>query len=72
MLPLKTLANSHIPLVFIIDLFAKKTHQIEACISPKLQFDEFFGAYALLFTNICKKKLKKLVKSQQVMLKTSR
>ena len=43
MLPWKTLANSDIPLVFIIDLFAKKTCQIEACISPKLQFDKCFA-----------------------------
>ena len=40
MLPWKTLlANSDIPLVFIVDLFEKNTRQIKACISPKLQFD---------------------------------
>jgi hypothetical protein len=47
--------NSDIPLVFIIDLFEKKTCQIEACISPKLQFDKFFDVQARLFTKICKK-----------------
>ena len=50
------------PLVIIIDLFAKKkTPQIEACISPKLQFDEFFSAHVIV-QKICKKKLEKIFK----------
>ena len=52
--PWKTLANSDIPLVFIIDLFAKKTRQIETCISPKLQFNEFFWCDRKKFENIVK------------------
>ena len=50
MLPWKTLANSGILLVFstyrlstIQKKNKKKTRQIEVCISPKLQFDNFFS-----------------------------
>ena len=53
MLTWKTLANSDIPLVFIIDLFAKKTCQIEACSLPKLQFDELLTKICIKPQNIC-------------------
>ena len=77
MLPWKTLlANSDIPLVFIVDLFEKNTRQIEACISPKLQFDpsitdgvhrnenfeEIIPVFST-FSNFLKKNKKKYIKA---------